>query len=207
VRFWAGACCLLLAPVALAQGKPEKGEKPDKAAASAERLEEAHSPQWAEAEVWQVIPDPSGGGIVLLRTKASPKRIVPISIGISEALAIRMKMTGMTFARPLTHDLLDHLIRELGARIVKVRIEKLASISGHDGGTFFGRIFVRQGHRQFDVDARASDSIAMALRNDAPIFVATPVIEKAGIDAKQFEEGGDVESPQKKPHETPSEPL
>jgi uncharacterized protein len=178
------------------------------AVSSVAHAQDEKAPQWAEAEVWQVVPDPSGGGIVLLRTKGANRRIVPISIGISEALAIRMKMMGTTFARPLTHDLLDNLVRQLGAKIVKVRIEKLESISGHDGGTFFGRVFVQQGKRRFDVDARASDSIAMALRNDAPIFVAAPVIEKAGIDAKQFEEGGDVESPHdKKPHAQPTEPL
>jgi uncharacterized protein len=179
------------------------------AVAGVARAQEEKAPQWAEAEVWQVVPDPSGGGIVLLRTKGANRRIVPISIGMSEALAIRMKMMGTTFARPLTHDLLDNLVKQLGAKIVKVRIEKLESISGHDGGTFFGRVFVQQGKRRFDVDARASDSIAMALRNDAPIFVAAPVIEKAGIDAKQFEEGGgDIESPQqKKQHTQPTEPL
>jgi uncharacterized protein len=183
------ACTCTIAGLARAQTQDEK------------------APQWSEAEVWQVIPDPTGGGIVLLRTKASPRRIVPIAVGISEALAIRMKMLGTTFARPLTHDLLDNLIRQLGGRIVKVRIEKLEPISGRDGGTFFGRVYLVQGKRRFDVDARASDSIAMALRNDAPIFVAAPVVEKAGIDAKQFEDGGNVEAPQKKASPPATEPL
>ena len=195
-RFGLVAALLLLVAPARAEDK------------SAERADESRSTQWSEAEVWQVVGDPSGGGIVLLRTKAAPRRIVPISIGPSEALAIQMKLHGTSFVRPLTHDLLDAMVKQLGARIVKVRIEKLESIQGRDGATFFGRVFIRQGKRLFDLDARASDSIAVALRADAPIFVATPVVEKTGIDAKRFEEEGDFDVPTPRPRSRPpSEPL
>ncbi|HJZ87203.1 MAG TPA: bifunctional nuclease family protein [Polyangia bacterium] len=220
---------LWFAPTSLASAqskldKPEKSEKSDKPAeksdkpapppaaseknGAGERPDEARSHDWSEAEVWQVMADPGGGGIVLLRTKANPRRIIPIAIGPSEALSIQMKLAGTSFVRPLTHDLLDTLVKQLGAKVVKVRIEKLEAVHGRDAGTFFGRVFVRQGKRQFDLDARASDSIAIALRADAPIFVATPVVEKTGLDAKKFEEEGDVESPLPRPKSRPpSEPL
>jgi bifunctional DNase/RNase len=189
------------APSPTDRASPPAGDR-----AGPEHFEEAHSRDWSEAEVWQVIPDASGGGIVLLRTRAMPRRIIPIAVGPAETLAIRLKMAGATFARPLTHDLLDQMVRQLGARIVKVRIEKIANIQGHEGGTFFGRVFFRQGRRQLDIDARASDSIALAMRADVPIFVSTQVVEKTGFDAKRFEEEGETPA---SPHRsrTPSEPL
>jgi len=202
-----------LPSVSADQQKVESPERSDKAASSdksgaTDKPEETRSHDWSETEVWQVLADQGGGGIVLLRTKSGPRRIIPIAIGPSEAMSIQMKLAGTTFVRPLTHDLLDSLVKQLGAKIVKVRIEKLESVHGRDSGTFFGRVFVRQGKRTFDLDARASDSIAIALRAEAPIFVAAPVIEKSGFDPKKFEGEGDVESPIPRPRSRPpSEPL
>jgi bifunctional DNase/RNase len=156
---------------------------------------ERRSADWSEVEVWQVIGDAAGSAIVLLRTTNPERRIiVPIAVGPSEALAIRLKLAGTSYIRPLTHDLLEGLVRQLGARVVKVRIEKLAPAHAHDAGTFFGRVFVRHGRRTLDLDARASDSIAIALRAGAPIFVATRVLERSGLDVRRFE-AGDVEAP------------
>jgi bifunctional DNase/RNase len=98
-----------------------------------------------------------------------------MGIGDSEALAIQLRLEGRRFARPLTHDLIDEVLRELGGRVVKVHIEDLR------GGVFFGKVFVETRARRFSLDARASDAVAMALGSAAPIFVARDVIARAAI--------------------------
>ena len=91
--------------------------------------------------------------------------VLPIWIGHPEATAIASQLYGHTFERPLTHDLLRIVIEGLEARVKKVLITELR------GNTFFAKIYIARGDEIFAIDARPSDSIALALRAHAPIYV------------------------------------
>src|SRR5262249_44164334 len=109
-------------------------------------------------------------------------RVVPIFVGGTEALSIRLRAGSQRFQRPLTHDLLDAIVKRMGGEVVKVHVDDLK------GNTFVGRVFVWTGERLVDVDARPSDAIALALGNRAPIFVAKRVFDAAGIRKKDLED-------------------
>lgn len=106
-----------------------------------------------------------GGPAVVLRD-AGKRRLLPIWVGINEAHAIQLRLDKKRFDRPLTHDLLDAVLDGLGGELVKIHVDDLR------GDTFIGKIFVQRGKEVVDFDARPSDSIALALGNRAPIFVA-----------------------------------
>ena len=101
--------------------------------------------------------------------------MLPIFVAEAEALSIHLRRDKRRFVRPLTHDLLDDILRRLGAELVKIHIDDIR------GKTFVGAVFVRSGDKVFEVDARPSDAIALAIGNRAPIFVSKRVLERAGI--------------------------
>lgn len=110
--------------------------------------------------------------IIILKEKHGPRQL-PIIIGIAEAAAIKMKISKIKPPRPLTHDLLNNLIAQMGARLEKVIINKLQK------NTFYARLILIKDHGEtIDVDARPSDSIALALRANAQIFVEEEILEK-----------------------------
>lgn len=196
------------------RGKEEPSAVSD-ATSSAARGSEAPS-SWAPvAPVVSAGPKPSAeppGGYVIARVldvisigqsdavilvEPGNERVVPIFVGGSEALSIRLRNEGQRFHRPLTHDLLDALVKRLGGEVVKVQVDDLR------GNTFVGRVFVWNGERLVDVDARPSDAIALAIGNHAPIFVAKRVFDAAGLRRK------DIEDPERRRIELPSpkEPM
>jgi bifunctional DNase/RNase len=108
--------------------------------------------------------------IVILR-EVEGERILPIWIGPGEAQAIRRILSEEAFPRPLTHDLCVVLVEGLKARITKVVIADLRE------NTFFASIFVERESEVLSVDARPSDSIALALRAKAPIYVNEALLQ------------------------------
>jgi uncharacterized protein len=122
--------------------------------------------------------------IVLLKT-AEGNRFLPIWIGHSEAAAILMRIQGASTPRPMTHDLLNDLLGELGAEITRVAVTELRD------NTFFAVITVQQNGSELEIDSRPSDAIALAVRAEAPIFVADEVIEESAIEF----EGEEGEAP------------
>ena len=113
--------------------------------------------------------------IVLLKT-AEGNRYLPIWIGHPEAAAILMKLQGATVPRPLTHDLLVNMLGELDVEVVRVTVTELRE------NTFHASITIAQNGAEVEVDSRASDAIAIALRAHAPIFAAADVIEESAIE-------------------------
>jgi len=115
--------------------------------------------------------------VVLLKADADDD-VLPIWIGTAEATAIFTALAGKSFERPMTHDLLKILIDVLGASVEKVEI------TGIQSDTYFARIVLRRGDDVFYVDARPSDSIALALRADAPLFIDRDLFNsyKRGVD-------------------------
>jgi uncharacterized protein len=113
--------------------------------------------------------------IVLLKTQEGNK-FLPIWIGHPEAAAILMKLQGATTPRPMTHDLVTDMLSQLDAQVVKITVTELRD------STFYAQITVQQDGSEIDVDSRPSDAIALAIRADAPIFVADRVIEESAIE-------------------------
>ena len=115
---------------------------------------------------------------ILLR-ELGQERQLPIFIHQAEADAILMELKGQKRARPLTHDLLKSCIAALGGELQYVLVSELRAEPG--GGTFYAVLHVLQDGREIDIDARPSDSIALAVRTHVPIYVAESVMDEAGV--------------------------
>ncbi len=110
--------------------------------------------------------------IVLLKTEEDD-RLVPIWIGLLEATSIASAIQNIQYDRPMTHDLFKNFAEIMGQHIAKVEVCDLKN------NTFFAKIYYTSKERNFSMDARPSDAIALALRFDAPIFVEDKVIEQS----------------------------
>jgi uncharacterized protein len=115
---------------------------------------------------------PGNQPIVLLR-EAGGERFLPIWIGQPEAAAIALALQGVVTPRPMTHDLLKNILEGIKARVTSVVITALKD------NTFYAQIALATGAANVPIDARPSDAIALALRVNAPIFVAKAVFDSA----------------------------
>jgi bifunctional DNase/RNase len=113
--------------------------------------------------------------IVLLKT-VDGNRFLPIWIGHPEAAAILMKLQNAATPRPMTHDLVTDILGELGAKVVQVAVTELRE------NTFYAQVTVHQDGSEIEVDSRPSDAIALAVRAEAPIYVADEVIDESAIE-------------------------
>ncbi|HHT74237.1 MAG TPA: bifunctional nuclease family protein [Firmicutes bacterium] len=112
---------------------------------------------------------------VVILTDADERFYLPVVIGPAEANAIAVVLEGLTTPRPLTHDLLLSAIKELGAAVERVAITELKD------DVFYARISIRQNGQTLELDARPSDSIALALRAGVPIFVSETIVEQSAM--------------------------
>lgn len=120
-----------------------------------------------------VIDEKRHDQLIVLKEKGGDK-LLPIVIGLTEASAIKFKISGFTPPRPLTHDLFYTAIGDLEARIDKIIIDKL------EENTFHAKIILlTSSGKTLTIDARPSDSIALSVRAHAPIFVAEEVLKSA----------------------------
>lgn len=103
------------------------------------------------------------------------RRIVPIWIGTAEATQLGVALEKARFSRPMTHDLFLDALTNLDARIDHVLINAVK------GSTFFARLTLRQHGRLIDLDARPSDALSLAVRQEAPIYLEESVLEKASF--------------------------
>lgn len=111
--------------------------------------------------------------VVILREKEG-QRVLPIWIGPAEASAIAMELQGIKPPRPMTHDLLKTVIVGLGATVQRIRISAIKE------KTYFAELWLAREDHVFQLDARPSDSIALALRVHAPIFTESDLLEQFG---------------------------
>lgn len=122
--------------------------------------------------VQRVGIDPNRQALVILADDEE-RRLLPILIGLFEAQSIAMAISGEDIGRPLTHDLLLSVIETLGWTLEKIEITKLAD------RTFYALVHLDRDGETHEIDARPSDAIALALRAEAPIFVADQVLAEA----------------------------
>ncbi|MEW6076028.1 MAG: bifunctional nuclease family protein [Candidatus Omnitrophota bacterium] len=126
-----------------------------------------------EVELNKIVIDEKRHDQLIVLKEKNGSRLLPIVIGINEASAIKLKISGFNPPRPMTHDLLFTTIENLQARIDKVIIDSLKD------NTFHAKLIIKTLDGQSKViDARPSDSIALAVRAHAPIFVEDEIISK-----------------------------
>ena len=113
---------------------------------------------------------------VVILQEEDGERVLPIWIGPAEASAIAMELAGMTFARPLTHDLFGSIVAGLGGTIRRALITRVQD------NTYYAELVIQRGEEMFSVDARPSDSIAIALRTKAELFAGDELFSAVGVE-------------------------
>lgn len=114
---------------------------------------------------------PTNQPIVLLRERDGSRHL-PIWIGAAEATAIAYAQQGVVPPRPLTHDLLVNVVTALGDELRAVRIERI------DDGVYYATLVLGSG---VEVDSRASDAIALAIRTGAEVLTHEGLLAESGI--------------------------
>ena len=134
-----------------------------------------------EMEVMGVVPlDDEGSSLLVLAQKDGQAVLAPV-IGRPEADAIERALRQVIPPRPMTHDLLAKVIGQLGGKVARVEIDNLRD------STFMATVRVKQGNRVHAVDARPSDSVALALRAGAPVYASRRVVAAAGLKRSDME--------------------
>ena len=117
-----------------------------------------------EVVVQNLGVDPTSNSPVVILREKDGHRFLPIWIGPAEANAIAMKLQDKQAPRPMTHDLLTQVVTGLGGTLRRVFIKSVKE------NTYYAEMVIDRDDHVFQVDARPSDSIAIALRLEAPIF-------------------------------------
>jgi uncharacterized protein len=134
-----------------------------------------------EIRVQSLGLDQASKSHVVILQELDGARMLPIWIGPSEASAIAMELAGMKPTRPLTHDLATSLIRSLGGSLQRVIISRVQD------NTYFAELVIQRGAEVFSIDARPSDSIALALRSQARLFTSEDLLTSNAIEVASGE--------------------
>lgn len=119
--------------------------------------------------------DPTSNTPIIILKSEEDNHAIPIWIGLLEATSIASALQDVKFDRPMTHDLFKNFTETVNYQVIKVEVCDLVD------STYYARIHFRSDQHSFDMDARPSDAIAIALRFEAPIFVDDKVIEKSKL--------------------------
>jgi len=138
-------------------------------------------------EIKGLLMDPVSNMPVVILRDAADGIFLPIWVGIFEANAIAIEMEKVTTPRPMTHDLLRNVLKELETKVERIVINDLRD------NTFFARIHLSRGAATWNIDSRPSDAIALALRSKADIFVEEEVLEKS----RTLREEGEEQDPER----------
>lgn len=115
------------------------------------------------------------GAYALIFAEENGIRRLPIVIGTPEAQSIAIVMENMTPPRPLAHDLIYNIFESLRIELLEVFIYKF------EDGAFFAELLLRQDNREFRIDSRTSDAVAIALRTHSPIFTTETIMQNMAI--------------------------
>ncbi len=136
-----------------------------------------------EAEVKALLVDPMNNSPVILLKDRNSSKAMPIWIGEAEAMSIALELQGHAFPRPLAHDLMKRLLESLGGQLEQVAITEVKE------GTYYATLNIRTSAGDLkEIDARPSDSVALALRTHCPIFIADEVFDQSAIESPFAEE-------------------
>jgi bifunctional DNase/RNase len=120
--------------------------------------------------------------LVLLRTEegegddGASVKVLPIVVDAMQAIAIAAGSNGKSPERPLTHDLMLSMVTAMGATVERVEVNDLRD------GTYFATVWLERSGLPFEIDARPSDALALAVRAKVPIFVAEQVLETSALE-------------------------
>jgi len=128
-----------------------------------------------EVKVASVLFDSQNNSPVMLLKELDGNKILPIFIGPIEATAIAYALDNVKLVRPMTIDLLKLVVEGLKAKVKRVIVSSLKN------DTFYAEIIIENGERILSIDARPSDSVGLAIRVNAPIYIADEIMETAGI--------------------------
>lgn len=142
-----------------------------------------------EVKVQSLGLDRSSNTPVVILQEHDGTRVLPIWIGPGEASAIAMELAGMKFSRPLTHDLFASVILGLGGSLQRVMITKVLD------NTYYAELIIRRNSEVISIDARPSDSIAIALRMAASIYTTEDLLEHTSIEITDASEQDFVSEP------------
>jgi bifunctional DNase/RNase len=148
-----------------------------------------------EVRVQSLGLDQSSKSPVVILKESEGERVLPIWIGPGEASAIAMELAGMKFSRPLTHDLAASLIRGLGGVLQRVNITRVQD------NTYYAELLIQRGSEVFSVDARPSDSIAIALRTQARIFTTDELLAATAVQMSDIHDADELTAESEEPGE------
>jgi uncharacterized protein len=123
----------------------------------------------------RVTLDTSTNRFVVILKDDVNGRWLPIVVGTTEAQAIALQLEGIMPPRPLTHDLMKNLLESIKVEISRIVVNDLRE------NTYFASITLQAKKDSYEIDARPSDAVALALRMQAPIFVDEKVMKKAAV--------------------------
>lgn len=126
-----------------------------------------------EMNITALAVDPMADSPVVILKDEEEKNTLPIWIGPLEAAAIATMLEGIELSRPMTHDLMKNMLGMLDVTVDKIVITDLVD------NTYYARIYLKVDGKVIDIDARPSDSMALALRAKVPIWVDEKVIERS----------------------------
>jgi len=133
-----------------------------------------------QAEIWTVAKTDQGNAVLVRPINGD--RAVPIFIGPLEAQNILLGLGEVEIPRPLTHDLLLHLLTHLEAELVRVDIHSFSE------GTYYSNLVLRHRGELIEIDSRPSDSLALAVRCGCPISIASDLVEESGVSLEQLKQ-------------------
>lgn len=131
-----------------------------------------------EVEIEDIVMTNSGFAMIFYDRESN--RVLPIFIGPFEANGILMKLQNVKFPRPLTYDLIRNVLDAMGAGVEKVVINDLRD------NTFYATLYINFQGNILEIDSRPSDAVAIAVRFDAPIYVAQHVMEQSSLHKSEY---------------------
>jgi bifunctional DNase/RNase len=153
---------------------------------------EAGADMWIQMSVNTVLFDSKNSSYIVVLKDETGTKLLPIWIGAAEGNSIALAMSNMKAGRPLTHDLITSIFDRLEIEIARVVVSDLID------NTFYASLYLLQNSKEFHIDSRPSDAIAIAIRVGAPIFVQEEVLAKQDQSTldnwmKNLGEGGGTE--------------
>jgi bifunctional DNase/RNase len=140
-------------------------------------------PGYVEVKAHHASSPDFGNAVLLLDPMHG--RVMPIYIGGTEGLSIGLRLKGKRYTRPLTHDLYDATLKELGAKLLRAQVDTL------EGQVYIGSLVLQVGDRVTLLDARPSDAIALAIGQKAPIYLSSKLLRRVGFTLDELDLPGE----------------
>jgi uncharacterized protein len=163
-----------------ASGQPE-GSSKEKPCLTEKGADPKACSELVELEVKDVVPLMEAQTHAVVLTTKDGETVLPLFVDEGAAVSIAFRLAERPPPQPLSQDLLDDVVAKLGGKVTEVRIDDLRD------NVYSGRVFLQQGKKELALDARPSDSIAMAMHSNARIRVTRKVLTLAGITRAEIE--------------------